>query len=278
VCICPTDCRRLAEYTGLCDVASNAGSPFNRFIRKACSPSLLYRPTNPDERNPPEPQLRRHLAEEAAEVMRVTADPWSVKFAIPVSLRDRTIERIREVNPKRLPLVIIHVGPSWPVREWPMERWPEFIERLSAATDVVVIQIGTDLDSYQRTVKRSRIRGAIDWVNQLDLAEIAALLEQASLFVGIDSGPIHIATTLGIPTIGLFGPTIGELRVHPRARSVILHGGTPCLGCHHNSPGPTHWRTGCPHDIDCMKGISVDRALAAALSLLTNDIERAAIA
>jgi ADP-heptose:LPS heptosyltransferase len=88
--------------------------------------------------------------------------------------------------------------------------------------------------------------------------ETVAMLEQSRIFLGIDSGPFHLATTLGIPTIGLFGPVIGRLRAHPRAPFTCLTANVPCLGCHHDPAGELHWRTGCPYDIRCMKGISVD--------------------
>lgn len=268
VFVCPIDCRHLAEYSNLCDIASNAGSPFNRFVRRVCSPELLYRPTNPDERRPPEPQSNRHLAEEAAHFLKVKADPYSVSFAIPESLRKRMAERLDQVNPQNRPVVVIHPGPSWPVREWPMDRWATLTDRLLSTTNAIVVQIGVDFEEYRQVVRRTRIPKAIDWVNKLELAEIAALLEQTTVFVGIDSGPVHIATTMGVPTVAIFGPTDGRLRLHPRAPSIILHGNVPCLGCHHLSTGPLHWRTGCPNDIACMQGLGSDNAYDAVTELL----------
>jgi ADP-heptose:LPS heptosyltransferase len=268
VLVCPPDCRQLATYAGMCDVASNAGNPFNRFIRAVCSPELYFSPTNPDERNPPEPRLRRHLAEEAAEFLGVTCDPNSLRFIVPHAVRRRMAERISKVNPNRAFLVVVHCGPSWPVKEWPIERWTEFIQKLLAQGNVLVVQIGVDFEPYRQIIRRSRIPQTIDWVNKLDLADITALLEQTDVFVGIDSGPIHLATTVGVPTIALFGPTEGKLHLHPRARSVILSGKMPCLGCHHLSTGPAHWRTGCPNDINCMKGISADQVFKATEELL----------
>jgi ADP-heptose:LPS heptosyltransferase len=270
VLVCPIDCRHLAAYAHMCDVASNAGSPFNRFIRRVCSPALLYRPTNPDERTPPEPQSNRHLGEEAAHFLGVTADPYSVNFVIPQPAQRRMTKRLREINPRNGPLVVIHPGPSWPVREWPMERWAAITARLRATTNAVVVQIGVDFEEYRQVLRRSRILGAIDLVNKFELAEITALLQQTTVFVGIDSGPVHIATTLGVPTIALFGPTDARLRLHPRARSIILNGETACLGCHHALTGPVHWRTGCPNNIDCMKGITADHVYQAIMDALKN--------
>jgi ADP-heptose:LPS heptosyltransferase len=269
VLICPIDCRHIAAYSRLGDLASNAGSPFNRFIRKVCSPALLYRPTYPDERNPPERQSQRHLAEEAAHFMKVKADPYSVSLTIPKTLQTLMMKRLERVNPNKSPIVVVHPGPSWPVREWSLDGWSTLTRRLLSTANVIVIQIGVDFEEYRQVVRRTRIPGAVDWVNKLELAEIAGLLQQTAVFVGIDSGPVHIATTLGVPTVANFGPTNGHLRLHPRAPSVILSGDVPCLGCHHAETGPIHWRTGCPNNINCMKNLSSDRVYEAVMAMLT---------
>jgi len=64
-----------------------------------------------------------------------------------------------------------------------------------------MIKIGTDLDSMGRVRSPEPIPNAIDWTNQLDVSETAALLELASVFVGIDSGPLHVAGILGLPAV-----------------------------------------------------------------------------
>jgi ADP-heptose:LPS heptosyltransferase len=121
-----------------------------------------------------------------------------------------------------------------------------------------MIKIGTDLDSMGRVRPLGPIPNASDWTNQLDVSETAALLELASVFVGIDSGPLHIAGMLGLPAVGLFGPISGHLRLRPDAKATIVSGSADCLGCHHMPTGPLHWRTGCPYDIMCMREIAAE--------------------
>jgi ADP-heptose:LPS heptosyltransferase len=68
-----------------------------------------------------------------------------------------------------------------------------------------------------------------------DLAELKALVERASLFIGGDSGPLHVAATTSTPIVALFGPTLAE-RSHPwrsraiRSESVALNG-LSCRPC-----------------------------------------------
>jgi len=157
----------------------------------------------------------------------------------------------------------MHPGPTWPVREWPAENWSELAQRIAESTSAIIIKIGTDLDSMGRVRPLAPIPVAVDWTNQLDVSETAALLEFASVLIGIDSGPLHIAGALGVPAVGLFGPIFGHLRVHPDARTTIVSSNVPCLGCHHRPTLPLHWRTGCPYDIVCMREITVKDVFAA---------------
>jgi ADP-heptose:LPS heptosyltransferase len=154
------------------------------------------------------------------------------------------------------------------VREWPVERWEELARKVIATTSAIVIQIGTNFNAYETLFKARRIRNAVDWVNKLSVLDVIALMEQAKVFVGIDSGPLHIATAIGIRSVALFGPTDARLRVHPRAETTIMTAGVSCLGCHHAGSGPLHWKTGCPNDIACMRAISSDAVAAAVKSAL----------
>jgi ADP-heptose:LPS heptosyltransferase len=172
------------------------------------------------------------------------------------------------INPEGRPIVVLHLTPAWPVREWPVERWEELARKVIATTSAIVIQIGTNFNAYETLFKARRIRNAVDWVNKLSVLDVIALMEQAKVFVGIDSGPLHIATAIGIRSVALFGPTDARLRVHPRAETTIVTGRVSCLGCHHARTGPLHWRTGCPNDIACMRAISSDVVAAAVKSAL----------
>jgi ADP-heptose:LPS heptosyltransferase len=176
------------------------------------------------------------------------------------------------MNPQGRPITVVHSGPTWPVKEWPLERWSKLTEKI-AANGSIVIHVGTDFDSARRYVPQRPVPKAINWIGLLNLAELVALLERASIFIGIDSGPLHVATALGLPSVGLFGPTEGKLHVHPRARAVAVKGTSSCLGCHYELTGPGHWKSGCRNDIVCMREITVDQVLNAVSHLLKTRIE-----
>jgi ADP-heptose:LPS heptosyltransferase len=267
VLICPPGCSPLAAASRLCDVASDAHSIFHRFVKLRCPPSRYYYPRLPDECTPPRPR-RLHLAEEFASILQVRVDFSSVRFTVPRNTGRRVAQSLRKVNPLQLPLIVMHAGPAWAVREWPIGRWAELSEKIGSRTSAIIIQIGADLEAGRQLTRPLRIPHTVNWVNKLDLVEFVALLELANVYVGIDSGPLHIATTIGVPSIGLFGPTLAPLFLHPRASTKVIAGSSKCIGCHHSLTGPIHWRTGCPNNIVCMEEITTEQVLDAVLKCL----------
>lgn len=260
--ISPPGCGQLAACSGLPDATVEANSFVGKLMARYCSVSPRYRPLLPDEHDPPQPQVL-HLADEFARALGVTADLSGVIFRVPGRARRRLTRRLHKVNPRQQPVVVLHPGPSWPVREWASQRWCELAEIISARTPAIMIKIGIDLDSMGRVRPSTPIPNAVDWTNQLEVIEIAALLEHASVLVGIDSGPLHIAGVLGVPAVGLFGPVSAKLRLHPHARGTAVAGKVDCLGCHHRPTGHLHWKTGCPNDIACMREITAKDVFAA---------------
>jgi ADP-heptose:LPS heptosyltransferase len=94
---------------------------------------------------------------------------------------------------------------------------------------------------------------------ELDLAGSAALLKRSALYIGLDSGPMHMAALAGVPVVALFGPTHPE-RVAPYLveHRIVRDTSLSCLGCR---------KRACAH-LSCMEGISVEMVAAAARQLL----------
>jgi ADP-heptose:LPS heptosyltransferase len=98
----------------------------------------------------------------------------------------------------------------------------------------------------------------------LSLAELRALCERAALFVGGDSGPLHIAATSDVPIVGLYGPTLPERSQPWRPASIatvsVDSGHLPCRPCDQ--------RVCAPGDFRCLTGITPERVRLAAEQLL----------
>lgn len=104
---------------------------------------------------------------------------------------------------------LIHVGPTdWVGKNWDPNRWEEICTWL--------VEQGWHVVAIGATRLPSEIKRCVNLTGQTDIDMLAALMRQCQLFVGIDSGPLHIAQAAGTPTVGLFGVT--------RARYIMTQG------------------------------------------------------
>jgi lipopolysaccharide heptosyltransferase II len=172
------------------------------------------------------------------------------------------------------PLVVIHVGAGNEFRRWPEQAFAELIEALLARRPDrrIILTTGPAQVQTAEAVRRlAEARGvscaAVAILCDLDLAELRGLLSRASVFIGGDSGPAHIASTTPVPMVVLFGPTTpGVWRPWRPARyatELIGVDGLPCRPCTQ--------RVCEPGDFRCLRTITpgtvmaaVDRVLARA--------------
>jgi len=165
------------------------------------------------------------------------------------------------------PVVVIHPGPSWPVREWPRDSWGALALELQRQEFHNIMQVGIGKHLDAGIAEPYCFPGVVSMVDKLTLEESIALISLCDLLVGIDSGLLHIAASLRRPAIGIFGPTTPSFRFSPKSSCSFVISGVECQGCHHRLPC-LHWITGCPYDIKCMKIISVQEVLQACLKKL----------
>ncbi|QKC91446.1 glycosyltransferase family 9 protein [Mesorhizobium sp. NZP2234] len=104
--------------------------------------------------------------------------------------------------------VAVHAGASFKGRQWQPERFAEAIDEIATGTGLGFVLVGGPEE--QGTAARIIARTAtpvVDLVGTLSLNTLLAVLKQARLFLGNESGPMHIAAAAGIPVVGLFGLT-----------------------------------------------------------------------
>ena len=159
------------------------------------------------------------------------------------------------------PFVYAQAAARWPSKEWLVERWSELADRLTAAgTAVVFGGSPADRPLLERVALGMSARAHIA-AGGLSLLAGAALIKKSALYVGVDTGPMHMAALAGVPVLALFGPTHPE-RVGPyrNTESRVLRAETlDCLCCRRRS---------CD-DHRCMSGIDVDRVERAVRDLLS---------
>jgi lipopolysaccharide heptosyltransferase II len=161
------------------------------------------------------------------------------------------------------PLVALAPGESSkrPYKAWTAERFRDLAEALVRARGVRLVVVGGERDRHLGDAVLSALpgsAGAGNLVGRTTPYELAAVLAQCDLLIGIDSGPMHLAAALGKPVVALFGPTDPALTgPQGEGHEVIFHR-QPC------------WRP-CIHpmipkacDRRCLKAITVEEVLAAA--------------
>jgi len=250
------------------DLAIEEESLLARLVQ-ILEPALTLRPLLMYERDPPLGE-RIHLIDDFGRSLGLSlSGSEAPQLTVSFLARRKIQKRIRQENLSGKMLVVIHAGPTWRVREWPLERWAELVSRLkSEIQGIAVVQIGVHRTSGREDRLSSIVPGAENWIGTLEFDQVIELLRITQLFIGIDSGILHLAGTVGTPSVGIFGPVDPNCRLSRKTRALGVTADLPCLGCHHEPDGPRHWRDGCPNDIRCMSEISSDQVFSACEQIL----------
>ncbi|WP_192384804.1 glycosyltransferase family 9 protein [Mesorhizobium silamurunense] len=123
----------------------------------------------------------------------------------------------------------VHAGASFPGRRWQPERFTAAIDRISAETGLDVVLVGgpEESEATDRIMAAAKTP-VVNLVGALSLETLLALLKEARLFVGNESGPMHMAAAAGTPVVGLFGLT-SPVRWGPvGVPSISLRPSMPC--------------------------------------------------
>jgi ADP-heptose:LPS heptosyltransferase len=169
-------------------------------------------------------------------------------------------------------LIVIHVSAGNPVRRWPEDAFVRLVIGLTAhpARRVIVSSGPSDRAAAARIVRRARealdgsVSSRIVDFGEFDLPELRALVARSRLFVGGDTGPLHIAATTATPVIGIYGPTL-PARSAPWRDPAYL---TESLGVAGLNCRPCNQRHCVPGDFRCLTTLQSDDVLAAAERLL----------
>lgn len=163
--------------------------------------------------------------------------------------------RIKDSN---LIIVNINAGQLCLERRWPIENYAEVCKRLLDKGSTVIVLIG-DKNDVEYVAGFHKMFGydkrVINLVGKLNIGELAALLKRCRLFVTNDSGPLHIAVSLGIPTVSFFGPEIAERYGPLNGNHTVFYSGvycSPCLNVFNQKTAP------CNGNNICMRKISVE--------------------
>jgi lipopolysaccharide heptosyltransferase II len=159
------------------------------------------------------------------------------------------------------PIVVVHVSAGNPFRRWPAASFVELVCRLASKDPkrrIILTSGPSDAAAAAAVARDARARlnaeerAAIVECGEFDLSELRSLIARASLYIGGDSGPLHIAGTTGVPVVGLYGPTLPirsqPFRGAPFTSFAAEVTNLPCRPCDQ--------RVCEPGDFRCLSGIS----------------------
>jgi lipopolysaccharide heptosyltransferase II len=169
-------------------------------------------------------------------------------------------------------LILVHVSAGNPFRRWPESAFVDTVVALARQEErrrIVLSSGPSDREAAARIADAARARlgssaARILDLGELDLAELRALIGRSGLFIGGDTGPLHIAAATATPVVGIYGPTLSA-RSAPwrsgRARTISVElDGLPCRPCDQ--------RVCAPGDYRCLTTLSPSAVVAAAEAAL----------
>jgi lipopolysaccharide heptosyltransferase I len=145
-------------------------------------------------------------------------------------VESRVVDIVRQIVPG--PFALINPGAAWPNKRWPADRFGEiatFLADERGLTPVVLWGPGEDALA-QAVIDASAGRAML--APPTRAVDLVALAREAALIVSGDTGPLHIATAVGTPAVGVFGPTNPDRNGPWDARDVVVSRFDRC-GCHY---------------------------------------------
>ncbi len=127
-----------------------------------------------------------------------------VKIYLPDISLKKAQERVKDL---KHPIIIINAGGMFSKRQgrtYPVEKWIELCSKISQSYNPTFILNGAKEDK-EFLLPLEKIKNSINYIGELSLEESCAVIAQSDLMISGDSGPLHIASALGVKSIGLYG-------------------------------------------------------------------------
>ncbi|MEI6914639.1 MAG: glycosyltransferase family 9 protein [Armatimonadota bacterium] len=173
---------------------------------------------------------------------------------------NRLQTRLAEIGvPSYKRLIVLGPGasPKRSVKEWTDEGFAAVGDYFSATKDTAVAIVGTT--PAGPILKHARLP-VIDLTGKTTLPELVSVLDRADLFIGVDSGALHIAGALGTPVVGLYGPSNEKITGPQGVANRVLTYPVPCHPC---------YQPNCSIGRPCLVNITSEDVINAATAVLT---------
>ena len=188
------------------------------------------------------------------------------ELKIPGDVEKRIEKFFIGAKPKKT-RVCIHIGCAQQIRIWPLEHFAELTEKLAKKHGCSIVLIGGigEAELAKQYLKKVNVP-VINAACRFSVVETAEIIKQCSLLITADSGPQHLAVSVGTPVISIYGPSSGKIDTQPVGKNdTILSLRLPCSPCikwnSYACPLGTHF---------CLKGLTPDMVLDAVRKYIEN--------
>lgn len=155
--------------------------------------------------------------------------------------------------------IILHATSGNPKKQWETEKWAKIVQWLSDEKDAQVIFNGAKQDYavYDKILSHLEENGnklkikPANLCGEFSIRETLAFTKMCDLIAGCDSGNLHIAASVGVPVIGIYGPMNTIKWRAWEDNSVVIKTDLPCQPC--------GLKKACKRDFQCIKDISVNQ-------------------
>ena len=180
-----------------------------------------------------------------------------IDATLPELRRAAPVDPVPDANlPSTVSFALCPGAEYGPAKCWPLQSFIEVGKSLSERGKIVIL--GAPGDVPRAAQLAENLPGAINRAGQTTLAEFMSELERSRLVISNDSGAMHLASALGVPTVAIFGSTEPAMTGPLGARTAVLRHHVPCSPC---------FLRECPLDFACMNSITPAMVLAAAEKL-----------
>lgn len=157
-------------------------------------------------------------------------------------------------------LVAVAPGSKWDSKIWMEERYAETVGELVKRRDVFPVVFGGEEDREKGNRLVQFWKTGANAAGALSVRQSAAALRRCGLYLGNDTGTMHLAAAVGVPCVAVFAAIDFPNRWHPFGTNhTIFRTTVPCEGCH----APV-----CPFEKQCTTAIETEQVLAACLRIL----------
>ncbi len=195
---------------------------------------------------------------EQLKVLNIKIDKNDTKLEMPLKKEKNKfigkITKLRENNK----LIALAPAASRKEKKWPPNNFVDLINRLLENKNKLnIILIGNKEDKKEvsqilEKINKSYLSKIYSVAGKTDLLQTAEILKYCNLFIGSDTGPLHIAAAVNIPTISFFGSTIEKKWAPKGKKHKVLNKHLHCSPC---SCGLFSYIPKCKYDVKCMKEI-----------------------